>query len=206
MNHGQGDLTRTIQLPTRNFPRVLITGVPDAGKTSVASGIGESIANAVTCEFGQIMAEIGQRRNLLSSYRDLPGLHLAVRAELQIAAAKDISTLNQPVVVAAHVVVQAPEGYVEGLPGRALSYLHLTGIIVITSDPQEIRNRRSRRGSDRRVESTEVVNSHQERVIRRASEIAQAYKIPIGSIANVDGKLSDVISDAIQLWVSFDIH
>ncbi|SRR6266496_1787511 len=207
MNHKQAGLVRASKVPGQhNFPRILITGVPDAGKTSIASGISDSIAEVIPCEFGRLMAEIGQQQNLLSEFHDLQTLPRAVRAELQIAAARDVSGLNQPVAVAAHVVVQAPEGYVEGLPEQALSYLSLTGIIVITSDPQEIRNRRAARGSARATEDIELIRFHQESVGRRASEIARTYKIPIGYIGNADGKLLEVISDAIRLWKSFDIR
>jgi adenylate kinase len=205
-NKQAGDAEHSKKPEPHTSPRILITGVPGAGKTSIAAGIIESIPEAATCEFGRLMAEIGRKQKLFSHYHDLQDLPRAVRAELQIAAARDVSRLNQPVAVAAHVVVRAPEGYVEGLPEQALSYLGLTGIIVITSDPQAIRNRRIARGSDRAPEDIELIRFHQESVERRALEIARTYEIPIEYIVNVDGEMPEVVGAAIQLWKSFDIH
>jgi adenylate kinase len=185
------------------LPRVLITGVQCAGKTSIAFGISQSIPDVEICEFGQIMARIGEHQNLISDYRDLPGLRQADRARLQTAAAESIAKLNQPVAIAAHVIVQAPEGYVEGLPESALSYLRLSGIIVTTSDPQEIRDRRLARMSTLKNEDIDLIKSHQERVRQRASEIAQAREIPIGYIDNATGHLSDAINTAVYLWQDF---
>lgn len=207
MNHKQEGPPAASQVPSRHtFPRVLITGVPGAGKTSIAAGISESIPDVEICEFGQLMAKIGKKQNLLSSYRDLSSLRLAVRARLQIAAARDVARLNQPVAIVAHVIVRAPEGYVEGLPALALSHLRLTGIIVITSDPPEISDRRSVRVSNRDGEDSILINSHQELVRQRALGIAQHHKIPIGYVTNITGELPKAISDAIQLWRDFDNH
>jgi adenylate kinase len=204
VNNLQGGLAHPSLVPgQRTLPRVLITGVPCAGKTSIASGISQSIPNVEICEFGRLMAEIGEQQHLLSGYSDLSGLPLAVRTRLQTAVAKHIARLNHPAAIAAHVVVQAPEGYVEGLPEPALSYLRLTGIIVITSDPREIRDRRSARMSHQRNEDIELIKLHQERVRQRASEIAQANKIPIGYIDNVTDHLSNATDDAINLWREF---
>jgi adenylate kinase len=187
-----------------NVSRVLLTGVPGAGKSSLASGISRSIAGVVTCEFGQIMAKIGRQQGLLSTHRDLSSLPLPLRARLQVAAAEDISRMSQPAAIAAHVVVQAPEGYVEGLPDQALSYLMLTGIIVISSDPHDIRDRCVIRGSDYGDKGVELIDIHQELVRRRASVIAQAHNIPIGYIVNTADELPNAILDAVQLWKSFD--
>jgi adenylate kinase len=193
------------QIPARrNISRVLLTGVPGAGKSSLATAISRSIAGVMACEFGQIMAKIGRQQSLLSTYRDLSSLPLPARARLQVAAAQDISRMSQPAAIAAHVVVQAPEGYVEGLPDQALSYLMLTGIMVITSDAQEIRDRSLIRGSEYGAKDVGLIDMHQELVRRRASVIAQAYNIPIGYIVNAVDELPNAICAAIQLWKSFD--
>jgi adenylate kinase len=177
--------------------------VPCAGKSSIALGISQSIPGVEICEFGRIMARIGEQQSLLSSYRDLSALPLDLRVGLQNAAAKDIATLNQPLAIAAHVVVQAPEGYVEGLPESALSHLRLTGIMVIISDPREIRDRRSARISDQKSESIQSIKSHQELVQQRASGIAHAHKIPIGYVDNPTGHLSNATNNAVRLWRDF---
>lgn len=188
----------------RADPRILITGVPCSGKSSIVSGVSRTFPDVVICEFGQLMARIGERQDLISGYRDLSGVPLAIRAPLQIATAKDIARLKQPVAIAAHVIVRAPEGYVEGLPEPALSYLRLTGIMLVTSDPQQIHERLSatRIAADG-VGSVELIRAHQERVRKRAMEIAQSRNIPIGYIENVAGHLLNATDDAIRLWEDF---
>lgn len=189
---------------SRGFPRILITGVPSVGKTSVALGIRQTIPSVGVCEFGRLMAMIGKQRNILEDYRDLPDLELNDRSNLQIAAAAHVAKLDQAVAIAAHLVVRAPEGYVDGFPEPALSCLQLTGIMMITAEPRQIHSRRSRRAMDLVCEDVAVIQSHQERVWQMAARVAGSAGIPFDHLINHDGELPTIIAKAVHLWQNWD--
>jgi adenylate kinase len=149
------------------------------------------------------MATIGVERQLVSGYGDLPQLSLADRIDLQTLAAERVSQEQHPVAIAAHLVVQAPEGYVEGLPASALSQLHLTGIIIVVGDPDEICARHARRAGSVMREDSIAISLYQERVRQEADRIGRLQAVPVDTVINLDGGLDNAINSAMLLWRQF---
>jgi len=181
----------------------LLTGVSGAGKSSIALGLSQTIADVLIYEFGELMAVIGARMDLVEGYVDLPGLALAERVRLQQAAAQEVSRSTGPVVVVAHVIVVAPEGYVNGLPDEVLDFLCLSGVMVVRCSPGQIWARRKHSSSLHMHDELQEIAAQQHEVDDRAKEIADGLCVPLGYIDNSDGEFRAAVAKAAQLWKRF---
>jgi adenylate kinase len=146
------------------------------------------------------MAMAGRRLGLVDSYKDLPKLKLADRVRLQEEVASEVAESSGPVVIVAHVVVRAPEGYVDGLPPTVLDKLRLTGMLVVTSTSEQVRARRE----GPMIESAGVISSHQDRVRIASTKIAEELAIPAAFILNLYGAFDGALERAFLFWEMFD--
>ncbi len=170
----------------------------------IASALGVAVPGISVREFGQLMAEIGKERRIVRDYNDLHNLKLSYRIQLQEAAAARVEGDTRPVVVVAHLVVRAPEGYVDGLPAGTLHSLRLNGIMLVTCDPRQVWARRGRVGSPREIESVDVIGAHQRQVMDRAATIAHREQIPLVNVINRDGEFPEAVTIAVDRWRGFE--
>ena len=133
--------------------KVIITGVPGVGKSTVVNGALEKLKeegiNYQTINFGTFMFEVAQREGLAKDRDEMRKLDKDIQKRLQQLAAKAIAQIDGNVIIDTHASVKTPNGYLAGLPEWVLRELMLDLIILVETDEDQILLRRlsDRQGS-----------------------------------------------------------
>ncbi len=124
-------------------PRVMVTGVPGIGKTTITRNILIPSEYEVI-NFGDLMFKIGRREKRLKRKIELGSLNLQERKLLQMKAAEKIGKESKysPIIIDGHLVVDSKIGFVPGLPKDCLSLLHLNSIILLFAKFADVVKRR----------------------------------------------------------------
>lgn len=169
--------------------KIITTGVPGTGKTTVLEkAISESKKYKIV-NYGNLMFEEAKIKKLVENRDEMRKLSPKVQKEIQKNAAKKIGDMEN-IVVDTHASISTPIGYLPGLPEWVLKEIMPDVIVLIESTPEEISRRRSKDVSRKRdVEESEGIKEHQE--MNRA--VAMAYATITGAtvkvIKNPDGGL-----------------
>jgi adenylate kinase len=100
--------------------KVIITGVPGVGKTSV---INESIKRLESegvpyqnINFGTFMFEVAQREDIVQDRDSMRRLDKDAQKRLQQLASQAIAKIEGNVIIDTHASVKTPAGFLAGLP------------------------------------------------------------------------------------------
>ncbi|MCD6512353.1 MAG: adenylate kinase [Thermoplasmata archaeon] len=176
----------------------VIAGIPGAGKTTVINEA-MKIKEFKVVNYGDAMFEIATAKNLVKHRDEMRKLPFDVQREIQIEAARKISTMDN-VVVDTHATIKTPFGYLPGLPNDILSILKPKRIILVEADPEEILARRKKDAEIRArdAESAEEMEMHQ--LMNRIA--AMSYAVLSGAtvkiIKNGQGKLEEAAKELIN--------
>jgi adenylate kinase len=126
--------------------RIVITGVPGVGKTTVVNGALEKLAQEgisyQSVNFGTFMFEVASAQKVVSDrdgMRKLPG---PVQKEIQRNAARAMAQLEGNVIIDTHCTVKTPKGFLAGLPEWVLRELMPDMVILVETDEDQILTRR----------------------------------------------------------------
>ena len=100
--------------------RIVITGVPGVGKTTVVNGalekLGKEGIEYQAINFGTFMFEVASNQKIVADrdgMRKLPG---PVQKDIQRKAAQAIAKVEGNVIIDTHCTVKTPKGFLAGLP------------------------------------------------------------------------------------------
>ncbi|WP_440949106.1 adenylate kinase [Methanosphaerula subterraneus] len=184
--------------------KIIITGVPGVGKTTV---INESIlrlkeegVDFQSISFGSFMFEMAVSKGLVKDRDDMRKLSRDEQKHLQQLAAAAIGKINGDVIIDTHASVKTPKGYLAGLPEWVLRELKPDVFVIVETDEDQILLRRlSDMTRVRDVDGFRALSEHQE--FNRA--IAAAYAMVTGCtvkiIKNPDHLLDKAVSDMVNL-------
>jgi adenylate kinase len=126
--------------------RVVITGVPGVGKTTVINKalevLGTEGIEYQSINFGTFMFETAVQEGLVRDRDEMRKLDKAFQKRLQKNAAAAIGTLTGNIIIDTHCSVKTPRGYLAGLPEWVLRELNPDGIILVETDEDQILMRR----------------------------------------------------------------
>ncbi|MEM3341494.1 MAG: adenylate kinase [Thermoplasmata archaeon] len=160
--------------------RVVVTGVPGVGKTTVMDNAAK-LANIRIMNFGTVMFENAKKDGLIENRDEIRNLPLNVNRRLQEQAAEEISKAGD-VIVDTHCSIKTPNGYWVGLPYHVLVKLQPDVIVLIEVEPEEIMKRRNSDPSRQRDKDTvEDIAEHQ--MMNRAA--AMAYAMVCGGCVKI---------------------
>jgi adenylate kinase len=183
----------TTAADARTSRRIVVTGVQAVGKSSLCAHFA-GLPHTAVKEMGQEMAREGADRGILAGYEDLPALEYSARVELQkVVASRIREDRTRLVLVAAHLFVSGPEGYVPGFPEAVIDALDLSGIILLTAPPRQIVDRRT---TQRPGVPAEAWLIQRELDIVQASAVHTSMRlgIPVAILDNPDGALDQTIA------------
>ena len=151
--------------------RVVVTGVPGVGKTTVMEKTAQK-AGVKIVNFGTVMFEHARKEGLIEHRDELRNLPLDVNRKLQEQAAEEIRKMGD-VMIDTHATIKTPNGYWVGLPYHVLVRLQPDVIVLIEVASSEILKRRNSDPTRQRDSDTiEIIEEHQ--MMNRAAAVSYA--------------------------------
>jgi adenylate kinase len=180
--------------------RVIITGVPGVGKTTVVTGalkkLEEEGISYKTLNFGTYMFEVAQKEGIVKDRDEMRRLDKEVQKRLQKRAAKEMTKEEGNVLIDTHASIKTPKGYLAGLPEWVLKELMPDTIVLVeTNEDQILLRRLTDETRTRDLEGSYGIAEHQQ--FNRS--IAAAYSMVTGCtikyITNADFLLEKAALD-----------
>ncbi|MCQ8893454.1 MAG: adenylate kinase [Methanolinea sp.] len=180
--------------------RVIVTGVPGVGKTTVVTGalkiLEEEGIHYKSLNFGTYMFETAVKQDLARDRDEMRRLPGDVQKALQQSAARAMAQEEGNLLIDTHASVRTPRGFLAGLPEWVLRELMPDTIILVETDPDQILMRRlSDETRTRDREGSAAINDHQQ--FNRA--IAASYSMFTGctikTITNADHLLDIAVRE-----------
>lgn len=179
---------------------VVVAGIPGSGSTTVLKGALVDL-NYVHVNYGDVMMEIAQKKNLVKDRDSIRTLSPDVQKDVQREAAKNIREMAQQsnIIVDTHCTVKTPLGFLPGLPPWVLEELQPDQFVLVEADGDEILMRRIQDTTRiRDMEKLQDIDLHQE--MNRS--VAMAYAALTGAtvqiIQNHDDQLDETVARMIE--------
>jgi len=181
--------------------KVVVVGIPGAGKTTVVSKVVEKL-NALNKSvsvhsFGTVMFEEA-KKNGLKDRDDLRKLTVEEQKNLQKKAAEKIAEHQENIVIIdTHAFISTKEGYYPGLPHYVIQILKPTHFIAVSAKPDEIYNRRTNDDTrDRDIISIGSIKEELDVQDAMLSSCSVLSGSPMKVVLNTEGKV-EVAADSI---------
>ena len=183
--------------------RIVITGVPGVGKTTVVTGALEKLAGEgisyQSLNFGTFMFEVASAQRVVSDrdgMRKLPG---PAQKEIQKKAARELAKIEGNVIIDTHCTVKTPKGFLAGLPEWVLRELMPDMVILVETDEDQILSRRltdTTRARD--PDSSREIALHQEYNRAMAAAYSMVSGCTVKIVKNQDFLLDRAIADMAE--------
>jgi adenylate kinase len=182
--------------------KIIMTGIPGVGKTTLLSKIVEIIKSkgksVEVMSFGTLMFEIA-KKNGLKDRDELRKLPLKEQQNLQkIVAEKIAAQTDELVIIDTHAFIHSPEGYYPGLPEHVLKIIKPTNFVSVSAKPEEIYNRRMKDDTRNRDKITLInIKKELEYQTGMISACAIITGSPVRHILNDEGKVDEAVDKII---------
>ena len=170
--------------------KVIITGVPGVGKTTVINTAMEKIAAEGTpyqnINFGSFMFEVAAAEGLVQDRQK----------RLQKLAAEKIAAIDGNVIIDTHASVKTPNGYLAGLPEWVITAIMPDVLVLVETDNDQILVRRlSDETRVRDMEGAKSIAEHQEMNRAFAAAYAMLTGCTVKIIVNADFLLDKAVEE-----------
>jgi len=171
--------------------KVIITGVPGVGKTTVVNGalkkLKEEGIEYQSINFGTFMFEVAKNDNIVKDRDEMRTLDRAVQKRLQQRAGQAIAQVSGKVLIDTHASVKTPKGYLAGLPEWVLREIMPDTIVLVETDDDQILMRRmTDETRTRDKEGSRSIAEHQQFNRSIAAAYAMMTGCTIKIITNAD--------------------
>ena len=184
--------------------KVIITGVPGVGKTTV---VNEALAKLKeegivyeSLNFGTFMFEIAQKDGYAKDRDELRKLEKDLQKRLQQLAAKAIAQIQGNIIIDTHASVKTPKGYLPGLPEWVLHEIMPDLIILVETDEDQILLRRlGDETRERDMEGSGGIAEHQQFNRSFGSAYAMLTGCTVKIVHNPDFLLEKAVTDMAEV-------
>jgi len=171
--------------------KVIITGVPGVGKTTVVNEALKKLKNEgveyQSINFGTFMFEVAKSDNVVQDRDQMRTLDRAVQKRLQQRAAQAIAQISGNVLIDTHASVKTPKGYLAGLPEWVLREIMPDLIVLVETDEDQILMRRlTDETRSRDKEGSRSIAEHQQFNRAIAASYAMMTGCTVKMITNAD--------------------
>jgi len=161
--------------------KVIITGVPGVGKTSVINATIQKLADEKilyeNISFGTFMLEVAKESDLVHDRDEMRNLSKDDQKLLQRDASQKIAKIDGNVIIDTHASIKTPAGFLPGLPEWVLRDLMPDVVVLIEADDDQILRRRLNDESRLRdIEGSHSIDNHQ----RFNRSVAASYAMLTG--------------------------
>lgn len=175
--------------------RVIVTGVPGVGKSSVMEGVSKAFSVPVV-NYGSVMFEEAKARKLAESRDQMRKLPAETQRQIQAKAAERIGAMTDAI-IDTHCLIKTREGYLPGIPMTVLTLIAPHAVVLVEAPPAQIFARRGKDASrSRDADSEGAIAEHQE--LNRAAACAMA--VVSGATVKVVPNLDNGLEDAVRLF------
>ena len=172
--------------------RIIIAGVPGAGKTSIMKEVSGRMHYQVI-NYGTVMLELAKAGNMVKDRDEIRKLPINLQHSLQKEAAKKIGRMND-VIVDTHLTIKTLSGYFPGLPMNVLEYISPDVIVIVEAEPSEILLRRKTDVTRKRdLETIVEVEEHLEANRYAGFACSVLTGAPLMILKNHDGMLDESV-------------
>jgi adenylate kinase len=184
--------------------KVIITGVPGVGKTTVVNEalkkLKEQGIEYQSLNFGTFMFEVAMAENIVKDRDQMRTLDRAVQKSLQQRAGQALAKTSGNILIDTHASVKTPKGYMAGLPEWVLREIMPDIIVLVETDDDQILMRRlTDETRSRDKEGSRSIAEHQQ--FNRS--IAAAYSMMTGCtikmITNADFLLDRAAAELAEV-------
>ncbi|MDD4127496.1 MAG: adenylate kinase [Methanomicrobium sp.] len=187
-----------------NTKKVVITGVPGVGKTTVIDASMEALKaegiNYTSINFGTCMFEVACDQGVVNDRDEMRKLDQSVQRSLQKTAAQVISKIQENIIIDTHCTVSTPSGYLAGLPSWVLQELKPDIIVLVETDEDQILKRRlSDTSRSRDMEGYAAIKDHQRYNRYMAASYSMLTGCTIKIIKNMDFLLENAVTEMVDL-------
>ena len=179
--------------------RVIVAGVPGAGKTSIMKEVSKRV-NYKIVNYGDVMLQMALAKKLVNHRDEMRKLPIRIQRELQRDAAKKIGAMDD-VIVDTHLIIKTPSGYFPGLPKWVLEEINPDLIVIIEAEPNEImRRRKSDTSRKRDYETYEEIEEHIQANRYAGFACSVITGAPIMILQNRDGMLEVAVQRFMEAF------
>lgn len=171
--------------------KMILTGVPGAGKSTICNLLKEKIKGLAIINYGDYIFQVAKDLfpEIIKYREDTRKIHRKKYKEIQIEAAKKISQMEENVIIDTHVSLKTPFGFYPGLTPETLNIIEPDGIIILEFNPKDVLMRREKdRMAGKRItrdkESESEISTHQ--------QINRLYAVSYSSLSQCYVKLIDL--------------
>ena len=180
--------------------KVIITGVPGVGKTTVVTGALDKLKQEgieyQSLNFGTFMFDVAKADGTVTDRDQMRILDRTVQKKLQQRAARKIAQIPGNILIDTHASVKTPEGYLAGLPEWVLREIMPDLIVLVETDDDQILMRRlSDDTRSRDKEGSKAIEEHQQFNRAIAASYAMLTGCTIKIITNADFLLDRAAED-----------
>jgi len=184
--------------------KVVITGVPGVGKTTVIEKTIEALKSEGieyrAINFGTCMFEVASSKGYASDRDEMRKLDQGLQREFQKAAASHIAGIEENVIVDTHSSVSTPQGYLAGLPEWVLRELKPDVVVLVEADEDQILKRRLKDASrNRDLEGYRDILDHQQFNRFMAASYSMMTGCTVKIIHNPDFLLEKSVANMAEL-------
>lgn len=144
--------------------KIIVSSVPGSGKTTVLNYVRKRMPGVKLVSEGDIVFELAAKRFRIQNRDELrKKLSIAQQRLLQSLAVKRIAAMKDKIIlIDSHLSIETPEGYLPGLPEKAIHMIKPDLIVLLEFHPKDILARRKKDRSRRRdVERAGEIEEHQ---------------------------------------------
>jgi adenylate kinase len=172
--------------------RVIVTGVPGVGKSSVMEAAARAQKLPVV-NYGTLMFEQAKAKGLVASRDEMRKLPADVQRAVQAEAGRRIGAMADAI-IDTHCLIKTAEGYLPGIPMSVLTLIAPQVVVLVEAPPAQIHGRRTKDASRvRDDDSAAAIEEHQQLNRAAAAAMGVISGATVKVVPNVDGGLDEAV-------------
>ncbi len=181
--------------------RVIVTGVPGVGKSSVMEGVSRAFTVPVV-NYGTVMFEEAKARKLVASRDEMRKLPAETQRQIQTMAAERIGAMSDAI-IDTHCLIKTREGFLPGIPMTVLALIAPHVVVLIEAPSAQIFARRQKDASRTRDPDSEgAIDEHQRLNRSAACAMAVVSGATVKLVPNLDGAVDDAVRVLSEVFAS----